>query len=113
MQLTGTIATELGLLTRLESFSLQNTGIGGTIPSELGRFTSPNFWMLNLGDNSLTGAIPTQVYSLQAEQFWLSENMLEGSLATEIGLATNASKCAVVVDGVSNGIVLKKCDSLP
>lgn len=91
-ELTGTISTELGLLTNLEELSLRNTRIGGTIPSELGRFTSTDFWLLNLADMALTGTIPMELYSLRVKQVGLHQNMLEGTIGTEIGLAANLCK---------------------
>lgn len=89
--LAGSIATELGLLTNLESFGIRGTSITGTIPSELGRFTSPSFWVLAVDDMRLTGTIPTEIFRLKAGEFWLSDNMLEGTIPTEVGSAKNAS----------------------
>lgn len=94
--LVGTMPTELGLLSNLECFSLSITSISGTIPSELGRFQSPNFREFGLNNMRLTGTIPTEIFALRAEGFWLQKNMLEGTIPTEIGLATNASEFAVV-----------------
>lgn len=90
--LTGTIATELGLLTKLRYFTLEGSSIGGTIPSELGQFTSQKFSVLTLANLRLTGTIPTEVFGLKAEHYLLYQNMLSGPIPTEIGLATNASE---------------------
>ena len=72
--LTGTIPTELGLLTRLMRLQFpRNRGIGGTIPSELGSLTS--LFFLELSANILTSTIPT-----------------------ELGLLTNLRKCGLQLE---------------
>ena len=55
--LTGTVPTELGLLTRLEGFDISgNIGLSGTIPTELEAL--PNLALLDISETSLTGSIP-------------------------------------------------------
>ena len=69
---------------RLESLSLGNNGLTGTIPPELGRLRE--LQTLRLHDNDLSGTIPSQIGSLyNLKTLWLQRNNLEGSLPSEIG----------------------------
>jgi len=80
-QVTGSIPTELGKLTRLEHFSSILSQGNGTLPTELGRLSELN--VLYLMANELTGTIPT------VQGLWsfldLSGNRLTGALPTERG----------------------------
>ena len=57
---TGTICTELGLLTNMEYLEFQGNSLTGTIPSQLGMLGDV-FVMLDVRLNQLTGTVPTQV----------------------------------------------------
>lgn len=82
--LTGTLPTELGLLTSLANVRLHESPLNGTIPSELGLWK--NISRLILFRNDFSGSIPSEVFSLRSLQRWeLLENNLSGSIATEIG----------------------------
>ena len=110
--LTGTIPSEIGLLTKLYYLSLSNTTLKGTIPTELGKLSN-ELGKLSLDNNGLTGPIPTELGQLvnlrsldlssnrlsgpiptvlgqlnQLRTLLLGENQLEGSIPTELGLLT-------------------------
>lgn len=60
--MTGTIPTEIGLLTDLASISLTNSTLSGTIPTEIGALTQlRRLWLYN---NDLTGQIPDALNNL-------------------------------------------------
>ncbi len=83
-QLTGTIPTELALLTGLEWLGLPRNQLTGPIPAELGRLT--NLEVLGLDGNQLTGTIPPQLSNLTSLR-WLAlhNNQLTGSIPAELG----------------------------
>jgi hypothetical protein len=90
--LTGTLGTELGLLTNVEFFHFLNTGLSGTIPTELGRLKmkSDIVAVFNLDGNSLSGTIPTEIVMFPDVQYFsLSNNYLTGSIPSEIGIASS------------------------
>ena len=64
---------------------LRNLGLTGTIPSELG-LLSDHMRLLFFNSNELTGSLPTELGNLKAlEKINLQYNQLSGSLPTEIG----------------------------
>jgi len=120
--LSGTIATEIGLLTNLTHIGMSYDYLSGTIPSEIGKLNSLKSLSLNL--NALTGSIPTEVGMLakltrldisdnfitgtipsEIEDmkllvlFWVYNNSLEGSIPSEIGRSSLSSLSAFVIDG--------------
>ena len=83
-QLTGSIPTELGALTNLESLSLGSNPLTGTIPRELGALT--NLRSLSLSRSGLTGTIPAELGALtNLRQLWLYSNHLTGNIPDEFG----------------------------
>jgi hypothetical protein len=98
--LTGTLATELGLLSNLEAFFFVNTELNGTIPTELGRLTSQNLSAFFLHGAFLSGTIPSEIVVLPGVQdLSLSSNeLLMGSIPTLIGMATNLRKSRIHFD---------------
>lgn len=77
-----TIATEIGLLTNLQSLIYHGTGITGTIPSELGLLT--DLGRMQLASNHMTGTIPTELGALtKMTRLAMSVNALTGTLPTE------------------------------
>jgi Leucine-rich repeat (LRR) protein len=54
--LTGTVSTELGLLTNLAELDLSSNQLSGSVPFELGLLTQLTF--LDLSSNKLTGSVP-------------------------------------------------------
>merc|ERR1712238_421061 len=64
---TGTIPSEIGLMTGLTNILFENNDFTGTIPSEIGVLTDLN--SLHLSNNLLTGSIPSEVEALEAYFF--------------------------------------------
>mmetsp|Transcript_13746 Transcript_13746/g.29355 ORF Transcript_13746/g.29355 Transcript_13746/m.29355 type:complete len:259 (-) Transcript_13746:300-1076(-) len=81
--LDGTIPTEIGLLTDLEELELDYNKLVGTIPTAVGKLTKLTF--LYLSGNNLTGTIPTEIGKLtKLERLFLEQNKLSGSVPFEI-----------------------------
>ncbi|KAL3631999.1 protein kinase superfamily [Castilleja foliolosa] len=85
--LSGTLVTDLGILTSLQYLELYENNLSGTIPSELGELTS--LVSLDLYNNSLTGDIPDTLGKLKSLRYLrLNNNNLAGSIPqslTDIG----------------------------
>ena len=86
--LSGEIPAELGSLTSLQSLSLWGNALSGEIPAELGSLTNLQF--LYLHRNNLSGEIPTELGNLANLQ-WLSlyGNTLSGEIPVELGSLAN------------------------
>lgn len=80
----GYIPFELGQLSQLEIFALEEGFLSGTIPSNLGANT--NLRIIDLDFNMLTGPIPEEIYSLnKLEQLDLNTNKLTGTISESVG----------------------------
>jgi len=133
--MTGTLPTEMGLLTQLEFFSVFETGINGTLPSEIALCTSLldlDLWStglhgtvpeelyhapwerlgyLNLGRNDLSGTISTNIGKLTTlGVLYLNDNNFRGTLPTEIGLLTLLETIHVDGSGLTGTIPQSLCD---
>jgi hypothetical protein len=81
--LVGTIPTLIGKMLPLESLLLYQLSLEGTIPSQIGL---PNLNSLNLGGNSFTGGIPTEISKAgKLTQLYLNDNRLSGPLHESLG----------------------------
>ena len=60
--LTGTIGTDIGLLTNLQALDASGSHLDGTIPSELGHLGQLR--ILNMGYNLFANNIPTELGKL-------------------------------------------------
>ena len=77
--LVGTIPSELGNFTTITSLDLSGNTLSGSIPAELDNLTA--LTTLNLSSNSLNGSIPTQLSNLTAlTELRLNNNKLVGPL---------------------------------
>ena len=86
--LYGSIPPEVGYLTSLTNLNLYWNQLTGSIPSELGYLT--NLEMLSLGENELTGSIPPELGNLtNLIELILRKNQLTGNIPSEIGSLTN------------------------
>ena len=86
--LTGSIPAELGNLSSLEELSLYSNSLAGSIPPELGDLS--NLKRLYLFYNSLTGSIPAELGDLGSlEELSLYNNSLTGSIPAELGALGN------------------------
>ena len=86
--LTGSIPSEIGSLTNLTELYLQSNHLTGSIPLEIGNLTDlTHLW---LSDNLITDSIPPEIGNL-INLTWLdlTLNELTGSIPPEIGNLTN------------------------
>ncbi len=92
-QLSGTIPTELGFLTGLETIDIEDNGLTG-------QFFTPEFNSLNntlrklrISKNEFTGQIPTEIGLFTSlDDLWIAQNELAGSIPSEVGTLTLLSK---------------------
>lgn len=86
--LMGTVPTELGLLAGIHGLSLGGNSLSGTIPSEIGRLS--DLTGLDVEGNSMSGVLPTET-GLLSGLTWLhlGSNPLTGVLPSELGLLSD------------------------
>ncbi|OEU06031.1 L domain-like protein [Fragilariopsis cylindrus CCMP1102] len=98
-ELTGSIPSEIGLMTSLVNLDLRGNAFTGSIPSEIGLMTSLSNLYLNNNalyvifdsvNNKLTGSIPSEIGLMTSlVNLYLYDNKLTGSIPSEIGLMTS------------------------
>ena len=82
--MTGGIPPEIGNLTNLEQFSVQDNQLTGAVPAAL--WTLTDLAVLAIAGNRLTGSIPPEIADLEDLQiFWAANNDLSGSIPPELG----------------------------
>lgn len=87
-QLSGTLPTEVGQMTSLTYLSICNTNLDGALPSELGLLTI--LTVLELEYVSLHGTIPSELGGLtKLSEITLRNTSLEGTIPSEMGGLTN------------------------
>ena len=86
--LSGEIPAELGNLSNLVTLSLWDNDLSGEIPAEMGSLS--NLTLLLLGLNDLSGEIPAELGSLSnLETLYLNDNELSGEIPAELGSLSN------------------------
>jgi Leucine-rich repeat (LRR) protein len=81
--LSGSIPAELGNLSFLSSFSLNENQLSGSIPVALGNLSSLH--RLDLSNNQLSGVIPSQLgYLSSLVYLYLDDNQLSGPIPPEL-----------------------------
>lgn len=81
LQLSGTLPSEIGNLTNLESLMLEGNNISGQIPTEMGKLSK--LVSLDLSNNHLSGPIPQSLGQLQSLTYLrLNNNSLSGPFPT-------------------------------
>ena len=89
-KLTGPVPGELGLLPDLWNIGLSANNLTGSIPRDLGR--SPSLYGLQLDYNNLTGEIPPELGQLtDLRDLQLNDNQLTGPIPPELGRLTELS----------------------
>jgi Leucine-rich repeat (LRR) protein len=107
---TGTIPTEIGLITSLRILHLGQNGFKGTLPSELGLLTSVT--ALTTFHNKISGSIPSEVGALSLMQlFLLGSNKLSGSIPSEVGCLSNLTDFSLETN-LLNGSIPKELSRL-
>lgn len=98
--LTGSLPTEIGVLTQLTSLNIFNNNISGTLPTTISNLT--NAITLELGSNQLTGFIPPLIANLSSlERLDMSYNQFTGSIPTGIGTMTSLKQLFFHVNQLS------------
>jgi Leucine-rich repeat (LRR) protein len=89
--ITGSIPTEIGLLTGLASISITNSSLTGSIPTEMGNLHAlQRLWLYS---NKLTGNIPAELANLDnLEVFEVHNNNIVGSMPNNICDAIDKSE---------------------
>ncbi len=114
MNLTGTIAPDLGALCALEFLGLSSNQLTGSIPEELGQLS--NLQYLHLPYNDLTGPIPLDLgisgpsgYSGLTDiiEIELQGNDLTGTLPVTFGALPNITKLDLSSNVIEGGIPIE------
>lgn len=99
---SGTLPSELGLLTTLRELSMPQNKIRGRIPDQVAYL--PHLEVINLAENEITGTLPAfrsaALYSVD-----LSHNLLAGPLDPDIGLTHKALTDFDVVHNKLTGVI--------
>ena len=109
--ISGTLPSEIGQLTKLHELDLWNTQIGGQIPEELYTANYAAFNAVILGYNQFTGTISGNIGKLSTvTSILLAGNTgLTGSIPSEMGLLTRLWKLTIDGTGLSGSIPLELC----
>ena len=100
--LNGTIPNELGSLASLESLRLYQNQLSGEIPPELGNLA--NLRELDLFSNQLSGGIPSELGNLASlESLGLYQNQLNGGIPPELGNLANLRELDLFSNPVERG----------
>lgn len=93
-RINGTIPTEYGRLSKITTVFIQDHLLSGIIPEEI-ITNSPGMDMLALGNNKLSGPIPTTLGNMPVlRDLQLSGNQFTGTIPTELGSrGSTMSKC--------------------
>jgi len=86
-KVNGTLPTEIGMLTALTTLSIHNNFIVGQFPSEIGLCTGLRH--IFAYKNEFTGTLPSSLGNLTAlESFFMSSNKITGSIPPSLGNLT-------------------------
>lgn len=108
--LTGTIPTELGLLTNLIFIDLDYNQISGSLPSELFRLTA--LTQLDLNDNLLSGSIDGIEGFTFLEFLQIHSNQFTGTIPNAIGMISNLAAFTLHETLLSGTMPTSICDLL-
>jgi len=101
--LSGTIPTEIGELTKLESLNLSYNELTGNIPETIEGLV--NLKNLFLHVNQLTGNIPESIGNMgQLESLYLHVNQLSGNIPESIGYLSNLTSLVLSENRLSGSI---------
>tara|TARA_B100002051_G_scaffold136952_1_gene130067 strand:- start:3925 stop:5997 length:2073 start_codon:yes stop_codon:yes gene_type:complete len=104
--LTGNIPDEIGELVYLYELDLSNNSLSGNIPSTIGNLQNLHF--LDLMHNQLSGPIPSEIGNLyNLLVLWLGDNQFSGSIPSEIGNLINLREFSVWGNNFNGSIPLE------
>jgi len=102
-KISGTIATEIGLLKNLNKTDMSINNIYGTIPSEIGSLSLLNY--VDLGTNDLTSSIPSEVGMMgNLTWFLANDNSLTGTIPSQVQMMTSLKGFLVYVNTLTGSI---------
>ncbi|KQK10331.1 hypothetical protein BRADI_2g53400v3 [Brachypodium distachyon] len=79
MNLSGTLAPEVGLLSQLKTLDFMWNNLTGSIPKEIGNITTLK--LITLNGNQLSGTLPDEIGSLQnLNRLQIDENQISGPI---------------------------------
>jgi len=109
--LTGTLTSELALLTELKQFAAINDDISGSLPDKLGDLTEVTHFILS--NNSMSGKIPGDfLQDSPLEVFMVSDNKFKGEIPES--LTTKSTLYQLFLDSNRlSGSIPKEFGSLP
>ena len=82
---SGSIPTELGLLSNLKKLYGRQQTLGGFIPTQLG---NTKLYDVNLNGNSIIGSIPSELGRLDLVGFEVQGSQLDGAIPSQIFKST-------------------------
>ena len=101
--ISGTIPTQLGSLTSLATLDLNGHDLTGSIPTQLGSLT--DLTSIDLSSNRLSGSIPTQLGSLTAlTSLDLADNQLTSSVPAQLGTITGLATLGICNNFLSGSL---------
>jgi len=100
---TGTVPTEIGLMTALTELNLGQCNLGGTIPTEIGNLE--HLEILVLDNNEMTGSLPSEIAFLSnLSTFIIKNNNLEGTLPSWIDKLTKLTYLDIQNNGLTGDV---------
>jgi len=110
--LTGTLPKKISQLSKLEVLDLNQAAISGTIPEELYAAGMDHLWFLDLAGNQFSGTISTNVGRLRSMTYlYFRENPnLVGTIPSEIGLLTALQRIHVHRSNFTGSIPDELCE---
>lgn len=107
---SGSLPTEMGLLTEMREFDLYDNLLSGKIPEEM--YTGLAVWLKSfyLANCLLTGTISTQIGLLKESDWYVVEgNKLTGTVPTEVGTMVEIRKFHVNGNRLNGTIPTQLC----
>jgi len=106
--ITGTLPTQLALLTQLTSVAISQQGISGTLPTQLANLKNVKY-SFDFSRQSISGTIPHEFGNLTNAWVYnggikLHENKISGTIPPEIGAATNLAALHLAKNRISGTI---------
>jgi Leucine-rich repeat (LRR) protein len=97
------LSTNLGSMLKLKTLRMEQCGLMGSIPIEIGFLT--NLVTLSFHGNKVTGSIPNSIGSaINLLYVDFSNNMLQGKISTELGLLSSIKIFDVSENGLTGSI---------
>ncbi|MHB0968262.1 MAG: leucine-rich repeat domain-containing protein [Thermoanaerobaculia bacterium] len=101
--LTGTIPSDVGSLSKLTMLGLYSNSLSGSIPSTVGNLRLLRYFYL--AENDLTGSIPSSLGTLSnLEELYLNNNALSGPLPSSLGSLSKLQILSLDYNSISGPI---------